>query len=161
VIVTTRRHPKEDPVGKKSFVLGAAVGYVLGARAGRARYEQIAAQASRLWGNPKVQSTVSSAKDTALDKGSSLKDSAASSSAAQKVKDKLPTGGSGGTSTTGGSGGTSTSSGTSGGSGTGTTSAPVANPVLNTPPTAIQPGSATSTTPTPPTAPGTTIPTLP
>lgn len=41
--------------GKIIFVAGIAVGYVLGAKAGRERYEQIAAAASRAWNNPNVQ----------------------------------------------------------------------------------------------------------
>jgi hypothetical protein len=42
--------------------LGA--GYVLGARAGRQRYEQIASAASRIKGNPKVQAAASKAQET-------------------------------------------------------------------------------------------------
>jgi hypothetical protein len=37
------------------LLLGGAVGYVLGTRAGRERYEQIKSQAQRLWSDPKVQ----------------------------------------------------------------------------------------------------------
>ncbi|MEI2827709.1 MAG: hypothetical protein V9F04_15930 [Dermatophilaceae bacterium] len=37
------------------FVAGAAVGYVLGTRAGRARYEQIKQGAHRLWTSDPVQ----------------------------------------------------------------------------------------------------------
>jgi hypothetical protein len=44
--------------GKLVFVAGAAVGYVLGARAGRRRYEQIKAGAERLWNDPNVQKGV-------------------------------------------------------------------------------------------------------
>jgi oxygen-dependent protoporphyrinogen oxidase len=47
--------------GRILFLTGAAVGYVLGARAGRRRYEQIKAGAERLWNDPKVQSTVDQA----------------------------------------------------------------------------------------------------
>lgn len=43
---------------KLSFVLGAAAGYVLGARAGRQRYEQIAQQAQRLWQSEPVQQRI-------------------------------------------------------------------------------------------------------
>ena len=49
---------------KLSLLLAAAIGYVLGARAGRARYEQIAAMASRVKGNPTVQAAASKAQDT-------------------------------------------------------------------------------------------------
>jgi hypothetical protein len=40
-----------------SFLLGIAIGYVLGARAGRERYEQIVALARRVAGSQTVQST--------------------------------------------------------------------------------------------------------
>jgi hypothetical protein len=51
-------------MGKLTFVAGAAVGYVLGARAGRKRYEQIKGQATRLWRSQPVQERVGSATDT-------------------------------------------------------------------------------------------------
>jgi hypothetical protein len=41
---------------KLSFLLGGAVGYVLGARAGRERYEAIVRSARRLSGSQTVQS---------------------------------------------------------------------------------------------------------
>ena len=50
-------------MGKVSFVAGVAVGYVLGARAGKQRYEQIKGQATRLWASEPVQSRVGSATD--------------------------------------------------------------------------------------------------
>jgi hypothetical protein len=51
--------------GKILFVAGAAAGYVLGARAGRKRYEQIAAVASKVWNAPPVQAAVGSAQSYA------------------------------------------------------------------------------------------------
>jgi hypothetical protein len=42
---------------KLSFLVGAAVGYVLGARAGRERYETIVALARKVAGSQTVQST--------------------------------------------------------------------------------------------------------
>jgi hypothetical protein len=42
---------------KLSLLLGAAIGYVLGARAGRERYEQIVRMARNLAGSQTVQST--------------------------------------------------------------------------------------------------------
>lgn len=51
-------------VGRVAFVAGAAVGYVLGARAGRRRYEQIKAAADRVWNDRNVQKGVGSAVDT-------------------------------------------------------------------------------------------------
>lgn len=44
--------------GRIAFVAGAAVGYVLGARAGRRRYEQIKAAADRVWNDRNVQDQV-------------------------------------------------------------------------------------------------------
>jgi hypothetical protein len=44
--------------GRIVFLAGAAVGYVLGARAGRRRYEQIKAATERLWNDEKVQNRV-------------------------------------------------------------------------------------------------------
>jgi uncharacterized protein YjbJ (UPF0337 family) len=51
--------------GKLTMLLGGAVGYVLGSRAGRERYEQIKAQARSLARNPKVRETASHAQDYA------------------------------------------------------------------------------------------------
>lgn len=53
--------------GKLGFVLGAAVGYVLGTRAGRARYEQIKRGANAVWETPLVQQGVSSVKESVGD----------------------------------------------------------------------------------------------
>ena len=50
--------------GRIMFVAGAAVGYVLGARAGRRRYEQIKAAADRVWNDRNVQKGVGQAVDT-------------------------------------------------------------------------------------------------
>jgi hypothetical protein len=64
---------------KLIFLAGVGVGYVLGARAGRERYEQLRRAARKVRENPTVQETagiiqaqagglVSSAKDTVTDK---------------------------------------------------------------------------------------------
>jgi len=42
---------------RPSFLLGIAIGYVLGTRAGRERYEDIVAAARRVAGSQTVQST--------------------------------------------------------------------------------------------------------
>lgn len=42
---------------KPSFILGVAVGYLLGTRAGRERYEAIVATARRVAGSQTVQAT--------------------------------------------------------------------------------------------------------
>lgn len=52
-------------MSKISFMAGVGLGYVLGARAGRQRYEQIKTGAQGVWQNPKVQETVSHAQDFA------------------------------------------------------------------------------------------------
>ncbi|MFF7729944.1 YtxH domain-containing protein [Streptomyces sp. NPDC008001] len=44
-----------------TFMVGAAVGYVLGARAGRERYEQLRKGAQQIAQNPAVRNTVESA----------------------------------------------------------------------------------------------------
>ena len=51
--------------GKVGLVIGLGIGYVLGTRAGRERYEQIKAQAARLWNLEPVQKQVGKAKDFA------------------------------------------------------------------------------------------------
>ncbi|MCU1443131.1 MAG: Scorpion antimicrobial peptide [Cryobacterium sp.] len=53
--------------GKLLFITGGLVGYVLGARAGRKRYDQIAAAATDLWNAEPVQRRVSEVRDFALD----------------------------------------------------------------------------------------------
>lgn len=63
-------------MGKLAFFVGAGVGYVLGARAGRERYEQIEAQASRVWRDPRVQKAKAQAGDLAQEKGAVVQDKA-------------------------------------------------------------------------------------
>lgn len=53
--------------GKLLFITGGLVGYVLGARAGRKRYDQIAAAASELWHAKPVQRRVTEVRDFALE----------------------------------------------------------------------------------------------
>jgi len=48
-------------MGKLGMVVGAAVGYVLGAKAGRERYDQITASARQLLDKPQVKRVVDSA----------------------------------------------------------------------------------------------------
>jgi oxygen-dependent protoporphyrinogen oxidase len=54
--------------GKLLFVTGAAVGYVLGTRAGRERYDQLKAAAAKVWGSPGVQKQVHAAEDFVAEK---------------------------------------------------------------------------------------------
>ncbi|MGI6877314.1 hypothetical protein [Microbacterium sp. gxy059] len=51
--------------GKIGLVVGLGVGYVLGTRAGRARYEQIKEQAQKVWELEPVQKQVGRVKDLA------------------------------------------------------------------------------------------------
>lgn len=52
---------------KMTFLAGAAVGYVLGSRAGRARYEEIKAKARSVLADDRVQEVVDSAKERAAE----------------------------------------------------------------------------------------------
>jgi hypothetical protein len=61
---------------KATFLAGFAAGYVLGSRAGRARYEQIREAARALARNPAVQSTASQVQHQATDVLASVKDRA-------------------------------------------------------------------------------------
>lgn len=78
---------------KKLSVLAiGAVGYVLGSRAGRERYEQIKSQATKVWNKPVVQGAADNVeqavKTTASDVGSKIADAAgdAGSKVVNKVK---------------------------------------------------------------------------
>jgi hypothetical protein len=55
-------------MGKFLAVAAGAIGYVLGARAGRERYEQIKSQANRLRQDPKVQQAAARAEGLAKDR---------------------------------------------------------------------------------------------
>jgi hypothetical protein len=46
-----------------SFLMGGALGYVLGARAGQQRYEQIKTKSQQLWQSDPVQTKVTEATD--------------------------------------------------------------------------------------------------
>jgi hypothetical protein len=48
---------------KISFLVGVGVGYVLGAKAGQQRYEQIKTKSQQLWQSEPVQTKVSEATD--------------------------------------------------------------------------------------------------
>jgi hypothetical protein len=56
-------------MGMKGVIIGFGAGYVLGAKAGRQRYEQIQAWWSKFSGNPTVQKAAGSAKSLAGDAG--------------------------------------------------------------------------------------------
>ncbi|SIO05038.1 hypothetical protein SAMN05443544_2452 [Agromyces cerinus subsp. cerinus] len=60
--------------GKILFVVGLGVGYVLGTRAGRERYEQIRKAAEGVWNTPVVQQGVDTVKGFAAEKVGDLSD---------------------------------------------------------------------------------------
>jgi uncharacterized membrane protein len=72
----------------KGILVGMAVGYVLGAKAGRERYDQIVRMWHRFVENPTVRRTASQAKDKAFEAAHQAKDLAAD--AAEKAAEKAP-----------------------------------------------------------------------
>ena len=54
--------------GKILLVVGIGIGYVLGTRAGREKYEELKATAQKLWNDPRVQKQVGNAEDFVKDK---------------------------------------------------------------------------------------------
>jgi hypothetical protein len=74
---------------KATFLAGFATGYVLGSRAGRARYEQIRSATRSFMANPTVQSTASSLQHQAGDALTTAKDKAADT-LGEKLGDKKP-----------------------------------------------------------------------
>lgn len=72
---------------KLMLLVGAGIGYVLGARAGRERYEQIAQQANKVWGDPRVQTRVEDVRHQAPQVASKVSDSARE--AADRAKSKV------------------------------------------------------------------------
>jgi uncharacterized protein YjbJ (UPF0337 family) len=77
---------------KMTLVAGVAIGYVLGTRAGRARYEQIMAGAGRIAQNPKVREAAGKAQEAAGQQAAAVADAAkgkvsgVASTAADKVR---------------------------------------------------------------------------
>lgn len=66
-----------------AFVLGLGAGYVLGAKAGRQRYQQIVGKAQDVWHNPNVQAKADQAQHLAKEKAGQ-----AGSAVAGSVKEK-------------------------------------------------------------------------
>jgi len=60
--------------GKILFVAGLGIGYLLGTRAGRERYEQIKGFATRLWSDPRVQRQVDNVEAFVKDKAPDVAD---------------------------------------------------------------------------------------
>ena len=72
---------------KLMLLIAGGVGYVLGTRAGRERYEQIKKAATRVKDDPRVQEKATQAADLAKEKAPIVKDkvAAAASTSADKV----------------------------------------------------------------------------
>lgn len=66
---------------KLTILIAGGIGYVLGTRAGRERYEQIKSAAEKVKNNPTVQDKAQQATDLAKEKAQQ---------AAEAAKDKLP-----------------------------------------------------------------------
>lgn len=66
---------------KAAFLAGAAIGYVLGARAGRQRFESLKVHAREAWKSDPVQSAVGTIQDKAgelaKEQGAALKEKVA------------------------------------------------------------------------------------
>jgi hypothetical protein len=54
--------------GKILFVAGLGLGYVLGTRAGREKYEELRTSALKVWNDPRVQKQVDNVEDFVKDK---------------------------------------------------------------------------------------------
>jgi hypothetical protein len=54
--------------GKILFVVGLGLGYVLGTRAGREKYEELRQAALKVWNDPRVQKGVDNVEDFVKDK---------------------------------------------------------------------------------------------
>ena len=73
-------------MGKTKLLLAGAIGYVLGARAGRGRYEQIKTAATKVRTNPQVQQATQQAVDLAKEKAPVVKDKLGDAAEAAKAK---------------------------------------------------------------------------
>jgi hypothetical protein len=117
--------------GKILLLAGVAVGYVLGARAGREKYNELVSTANKFWNDPRVQDKVEQVQGFVKEKGPEV--SGFVQDNAKKVTDtvtgKKKSGGDGSSAggTTGGttSGTTGTTSGTTS-TGTPSTTTPTA-----------------------------------
>ena len=117
---------------KLTLAAAAGAGYVLGAKAGTQRYEQIMTKFREIAGMPAVQSATSSVQQTAAPLVSAAKDTVTDkvSSATDKASGKL-----GGTGTTGSTGATTTTPAAGTGATTRSTAAAGAAPSVTAPTT--------------------------
>jgi oxygen-dependent protoporphyrinogen oxidase len=80
--------------GKLSLLAGAAIGYVLGAKAGHHRYEQIMGRATKAWSSDPVQAKVETAKEAVRTKAPVIAEKVgeAAKFTGSKLKDKAAAG---------------------------------------------------------------------
>jgi hypothetical protein len=125
--------------GKLGMAVGAAVGYVLGAKAGRERYEQISASARQLLEKPQVKQVLDSAPGNL---------GARVEQVANKAADKVAQAGDKVAATGSGTGGTTGTSGATSGTTTTTTTTPRAPSTSTGPATVTSGGEAGTATTT-------------
>jgi hypothetical protein len=75
-------------MSKVTIVLAGAVGYVLGARAGQERYQQIRSQAGRVWKDPRVQEKAAQAQDLVKENAPKVQAKVADAASAATAKAK-------------------------------------------------------------------------
>jgi hypothetical protein len=80
--------------GKLMFITGLAAGFVLGSRAGREKYEEIRANAKKVWEHPSVQEAAGVAQAQANKLYSESKDKLQSSKVGEKLSSATSTSGS-------------------------------------------------------------------
>ncbi len=105
--------------GKLMFITGLAAGFVLGSRAGREKYEEITANAKKVWEHPTVQEAAGVAQAQANKLYSEGKDKINQSKLGEKLQSASTSSTSGSTSSD--STLTSSTSGMTSSNGTGTT----------------------------------------
>lgn len=73
--------------GKILFVAGLGIGYLLGTRAGREKYEELKAAALKVWNDPRVQKQVDAVEEFVKDKAPDVADFVSDN--AKKVVEKV------------------------------------------------------------------------
>jgi hypothetical protein len=104
--------------GKLMFITGLAAGFVLGSRAGREKYEEITANAKKVWEHPTVQEAAGVAQAQANKLYTEGKDKLNQSKLGEKLQSASTTGSTSDSTLTSTSAGTPSSSSSNG---TGTT----------------------------------------
>ena len=105
--------------GKLKMLVGFGAGYVLGARAGRERYDQIAGKAQEWWRDPRVQEKAEQAQQVAKQKAGQ-----AQQVVKEKVGDKVSSKVNGGARRAGGNNPSASETASAGVSSTGTDGGP-------------------------------------